>query len=121
MPNRSMNMTIGPRVLENYHFLRRIASTKSDNQRISYLRNATRDQLLSLVEVAHNILSPSFSITNRHRAKLIPHAPYIRQLARMRSEKRARVISQRGSGVAIASLLIPIIAEVGRMLLSRNG
>ena len=117
---RVQQVVIGPRVLENYHFLRRLAHTRSDNRRLLYLRNATRDQLLSLVEVAHNILSPRFSITQRHKNRLIPHAPYIRQLARVRSEQGARRISQRGSGAALATLLIPIIAEVGRFLLSSS-
>jgi len=117
---RRQMSTIGPRVLDNYDFLRCIAKSKSERKRLKYIKNATRDQLLSLVEVAANILSPNFSITKRHKDRLIPHANYIRRLSRVRSERGARILTQRGNGPIFASLLIPIISEIGRLLLTRN-
>jgi hypothetical protein len=114
MPRHSV--TIGPRILENYHFLRKIANCRSEKRLLNYLSEASADQLLALVEVASNILSPKFNITERHRKKLIPHSDYIRRLSRSRSEKTARHISQQGNGFVLSSLLIPILAEVARSL-----
>jgi hypothetical protein len=111
---------VGQRIFDNYKFLKKIAHCKSPNRRLQYLKNASRDELLSLVEVATNILSPRYNNLNRrHRSKLIPHADQIRRLSRIRSEKGARYFTQQtGNGIVLSSLLIPIIAEVGRALLS---
>ena len=111
---------IGPRILDNYKFLRKISKSKSEQRRLSLLRNANREQLLSLVEVAANILSSNFSLTNRQRQKLAPHASYLRSLARIRSERGAkRIVVQRGNGIALSALLIPVITEATRLLLSK--
>jgi hypothetical protein len=119
---RRQRVTIGPRILEHYKFLRQIAKSKVANKRIQYLKNATKDQLLALVEIASNILSPNFKLTKRNIDRLTPHAAYIRRLSRVRSERAARKLTQFGNGFALPALLIPIIAEVGRFILSnRNG
>jgi hypothetical protein len=118
---RGSMLTVGPRILENYQYLRKIAKCRSEDRLMHYLRTATRDQLLSLVEVASNILSPKFNLTEKHRNKLLPHCKFIRCLARTRSEKGTRrIINQQGSGFALAPLLIPILAEVARSLLQQQ-
>ena len=117
---RSQLKTIGPRVLENYNFLRKIAKSNSEQRRLSLLRKATKEQLLSLVEVAVNILSSNFSLTNRQKERLLPHAEYLRQLARVRTETGAKRIIQRGNGPIFSALLIPIIVEATRHLLTNN-
>ena len=116
---RSPLKVIGPRVLENYKFLRKIAKSRSEKRRLSLLQNATRDELLTLVEVASNILSTKFSLTNREKNKLAPHANYLRSLARARSEKRAKRIVQHGNGFILPALLLPIISEATRLILSK--
>jgi hypothetical protein len=113
--------TIGPKVLNNYIFLRKIAKSKSEKRRIGLLKNASKEQLLTLVEVASNILSSNFSLTKRQKEKLLPHAHYVRKLSRSRSEVGARRIVQRGNGAVLASLLIPIVAEAARFLLLKKG
>jgi hypothetical protein len=119
MPRREQVFEIGPRILDNYQYLRKLARTRLYIIRSQLLRNATRDELLSLVEIATHILSPIFNLTSWERRSLIPYAHYIRRLSRVRTEKGARRLIQKGKGVAfIPSLLIPIIAEVGRLLLS---
>jgi hypothetical protein len=112
-----------PRILDCYEFLKRIAKCRSDKKRLIYLRNANREELLSLVEIASNILSPNnFAISNHHKIKLTPHANFIRQLSRVRSESAARnIIQQRGNGFAFSALLIPLISEVGHLLLKKYG
>ena len=114
---RYQEKAIGSRVLENYRFLKKIAKSKSENKRFLLLRNATKDQLLCLVEVAANILSSNFSLNKRQKEKLTPHANYLRSLARVRSETGARRIVQKGSGAVFPALLIPIITEATRHLL----
>ena len=116
---RNKTQVIGPRVLENYSFLRKIAKSKSDRKRLSALRNANRDELLALVEVCSNILSSNFNLTTRQKKKIVPFANYIRKLARIRSESGARkIIVQTGAGIFLPSLLIPVIAEATRYLIS---
>ena len=112
--------TVGPRVLENYHFLRRIATSKSDGRRLALLQNATSDQLLSIVEVAANIMSSNFSLTRCQKNKLAGDAHFIRKLARTRSESGARKLVQRGNGFIFSSLLLPVLGEAARLLLTRN-
>ena len=111
---------IGSRVLENYDFLRKIAKSKSEKKRLSKLRNASKDELLSLVEVASNVLSSNFSLNNRQKERLVPHAEYIRKLARSRSEIGARKVVQTGNGAFLASLLIPVVTEAARLLLTNS-
>jgi hypothetical protein len=84
--------TIGPKVLNNYIFLRKIAKSKTEKRRIGLLKNASKEQLLTLVEVASNILSSNFLLTKQQKAKLLPHAHYVRKLSRTRSEFGARKI-----------------------------
>jgi hypothetical protein len=112
---------VGPRVLENYKFLHKIAKSKSNGRRLSLLKNASSDQLLSLVEVASNILNSNFALTKRQKSKILPHIDYIRKLARIRSETGARnFIVQRGGGFFLPSLLVPVITEAARLLISSS-
>jgi hypothetical protein len=112
--------TIGSRIFNNFSFLRKIAKTKSEKLRLKLLRNSTKDQLLSLVEVASNILSSNFFLNKTQKEKILPHAGYIRKLSRVRSEIGARKVIQKGNGAILASLLIPIISEAARILLSKS-
>ena len=105
---------IGPRIFENYIFLRQITATKSDEKRMKALKNANRDQLLALVEVCSNILASNFNLTKKQREKILPHASYVRKLARARSELSARKIIQKGNGIFLPSILVPILFEVAR-------
>ena len=119
MMSRNRAQVIGPMILENYSFLRKIAKSKSDNKRLNSLRNANSDELLALVEVCSNILSSNFNLTTRQKNKLVPFANYIRKLARIRSESGARkIIVQTGAGIFLPSLLIPVLAEATRYLIS---
>ena len=43
---------IGSRVFDNLNYLRKIAKTKSDKLRLDVLNNSTKEELLSLVEIA---------------------------------------------------------------------
>jgi hypothetical protein len=116
---------VGPLIYRNYEFLNTVARSRSAHRRKSLLAQASSGELLSIVEVAHNLLAldrksgkPHFNLTKHQRGKLIPSATIIRKIARSRSEHGARRHIQRGSGIGVlAPLLIPVLAEIARSLL----
>jgi superfamily I DNA/RNA helicase len=117
---KRMTQPIGPLILKNYAFLKKLAKTKSNKKRKSLLDSANRDQLLALVEISSNLLS-SFKLGKKQRNRLLPFAPTIRKLSRVRSERSARkLIQQTGTGVPLfAALLAPVIAEAASHLISK--
>jgi hypothetical protein len=124
MPNQ--HQVVGPRIVTNLKFLKRICRSTSERSRWNLLRKASSEELLALVEVCSNLLRPHcFHITPRQKTRLHPFAEIIRGLARKRTEKGARHYSiQRGSGPFFAAILAPIIAEASRQLitsLTNNG
>lgn len=121
-PNKD-RQPIGPLILKNYSFLKSICKSRSEEKRNKLLKEATREELLSLVEVCHNILTSNFQLTERQKRKLFPFADTVRRLSRARSEKRARQVIREhqtgGGGPAIfASLLAPILVEAAQHLIS---
>ena len=115
---RQSAQKVGPRILENYNFLRHISRTSSEKNRLKAVRGASRDEVLALVEVCSNILASNFRLTKKQREKIQPYANYARKLARARSELGARKIIQVGGGGFIPALLIPVLAEAARFIIS---
>lgn len=111
---------VGNRVIRNLAFLKKIAYMRSKKRILRQLDHATPDELLAIVEIASNILSSNFCISTRQRKNLYPYADYIRKLARIRSEKGARKIIQKGEGSFIPALLLPVVIEVARYYLNKN-
>lgn len=111
---------ISPYVLDNYDFLCAMARTRSAKKRRKLLKRATTTQLLSLVEIALNVVKGCFRITTRQKSRMIPFADLIRRMSRTRSERGARrlMLEQRGGGVLnpgfFAALLTPIILDLAR-------
>jgi hypothetical protein len=106
-------------IQNNSLFIRQLANCKSDQKRHRLLKNATTSQLLSLAEICLNVVAARFSLTPRQKRRLMPHADFIRQMARARTEKGARkLIVQKGSGSAgmFAALLTPILMEIARAI-----
>jgi hypothetical protein len=54
---------------------------------------------------------------------MLPYADYIRRLSRIRTERGAKQIVQKGSGFGaiFTSLLTPIILEIAKNLAKNNG
>jgi hypothetical protein len=108
---RKLRQTVGPLVLKNFNFLKKITKTRSNKKRKNYLDSATSDELLSLVEIASNILNSNFILTNKQKSKLTPYAELIRKLARRRSVKGTKkIVNQIGEGAP--ALLVPLLAPV---------
>lgn len=82
------------------------------------LHDATAEQLLAIVEIALNIIKNRFPLSNHQRERLMPYAAFVRKLARARRERSARKIVQSGGGAMLASLLAPVLLEIGRSLIN---
>ena len=108
--------SIGSNVCQNINFLKILARTRSIRRQKKLLRLASTNELLSIVEVALNIIKGRFNLTTRQKNRLVPFADFVRSLSRVKSEKGARKILQRGSGIPIAALITPVILEALRLL-----
>ena len=110
-----------PLIQSNYNFLHELSNTRSPERRKHLIYNASREQILALVEVALNLLRGRVPIHSYQKRRIGNQASAIRQLSRVRNEKSARKIllasEQRGAGpLAIAGLisrlLLPFITEL---------
>lgn len=110
-----------PLIIENSDFLKKLAKTKSRRKTHHLLKSASSQQLLSLVEIALNIVRSRFKLTTRQKKRLLPHASFVRHISRVRSERGARkLFYQKGNGLPIglfASLLTPVLIDLARSAL----
>ena len=109
----------GERVTRNYAFLRRLARTTSEKKRLHLLNEASEEEMLTLVEIAVNILKSRFFISKKQKDKLIPHSAAVRKLGSARTLNGPRQAVHIGNGAALAPLLTPVLAVAGR--LANNG
>jgi len=96
---------IGESVYSNLAFLNSLVKLKVRRKRRRLLRLATTSELLSIVEIAINIIKTRFNLTTRQRKRLVPYVEYIRRLARARSESGARKIVQKGGSLGLVALI----------------
>jgi hypothetical protein len=111
--------SIGPNICDNIGFLRTLSKTKSETRRRRLLKKATSSELLAIVEICLNIIKSRFRLTTRQKKRILPYAGIVRSISRIRSERGARKILQRGGGfpiAAAAAILTPIIIDVVRNL-----
>ena len=101
-------------VKDNFGFLKLLADCPSH----LLVRTATPQQIHSLVQVLHNVLSKFIPIPEENRRKLptcnerltylaSPDVPY---------KKKKRILVQEGDGV-VQDLLVPVITTLGLMML----
>lgn len=107
---------VGPCILRNYNFLKKLSSANSPKNQLSVLRKASPDELLSLVEVCFNIIILKYKLSKSQKKQLATHADYIFKLGKARSASRTQKIIQKGGAFPYASLLFPILLQVGRLL-----
>jgi hypothetical protein len=111
----------GKLVHRHIAFLRALRSTRSPKKLHRLISRAKRSELLALVEIALNVLSPRsiLQLHERQRLPLYPHAPQIRRIGRARSEEGARRALQKGGAIPglIPALLAPVLAEITKSLL----
>ena len=108
-----------PYIRENTAFFKKLASTKSDKRKNDLLNDATAEQILGLVEICANILKFNFILNTRQKRRLAQYADFYRSIARSRSEKTARKKLQKGSGIALGAILIPVLSVLAQHLLEK--
>lgn len=108
--------TIGPIVMRNLNFLKKLTSTRSCRQRNALIQNASRDNLLSLVDVCFNVLEANIPLSRQRKTALRKHAELIRSISECRSPKRARETLLKGGSFPFISLLAPLLIEAARRI-----
>lgn len=109
---------VGSSVLSNKEFLTNLCRTKSEKKRSRMIHEPTSEQLFAIAEIALNVLKGRLPLTNKQRERLIPYASFVRKLSRARSENSARQVVQVGGGPLLASLITPVLIEIGRALIN---
>lgn len=108
-------------IFDSSNFLQKLAKTRSVTKSRRLLKKATSQQLLALIEVALNIVRSRFKLTTRQKKRLLPYAPFVRNMSRLRSERGARkLFNQKGSGLPLglfASLLTPVLIDLARSMI----
>lgn len=97
-------------------FLRSLSRAVSSAKRSKLLTSATREELLTLVEIAFNILKGNFPLSNAQKKKMFPHAQPIRRLAAARTPRTALRIAKSGDADFFRALLKPIILHENGLL-----
>ena len=121
--NKEILIKINPLIEQNFQFLRTLARSRSEIKRKQILKKATSQELLSLVEIALNVVRSVFQLTTRQKKRLLPYANFVRRLSRLRSERGARkILVQQGSGLPylLPALLTPIIIQLAKVLEGKN-
>ena len=108
---------VGDCVTRNISFLRKLARTSSLKKKTELIKNATPDELSTLVEITFNVVNKAFHVTPSRRLMLEPYATPLRKLSKTRSVEKARKILQTGDGFPFASLLVPILLAAGQRIL----
>ena len=106
-------------IVDNLEFLKKISKVKSIPKRNRLLKEASSEEILSILETSINILKFRVNLNARQRNRLLKYADFIRKLARQRTEKSTRKILQTGEGAVLPALLIPIIAQVVSSLINK--
>ena len=108
-----------PYVRGNFEFLQKLSKTRSDKKKNSLLLNASAEQILAIVEISANILKFNFTLNKNQKRRLAKYADFYRSLARSRTEKGARRKLQEGSGLALGTLLIPVLTTLASHLIEK--
>jgi hypothetical protein len=115
-----MSTEIGPIVGENFNFIKSLAKTRSKRKRKRLLKQATTAELLSISEICLNLVRQRFLLTTRQKRRIFPYADFVRRMSRVRSERGAKQIVQKGNGLGLGlfpAILTPIILEIARSIL----
>lgn len=128
---------VGERIIRNFPWLFDLYKIKSPKKRWIMVKNATRDQLMAIIEICVNIHAKDFILTPAQERKLGAHMDRLAKIRRARKpesvlniiqtgegivenpnarRKRDKIkVLQRGSGL-LASAVVPVIMEVAGYL-----
>ena len=93
------------RVRRNNIFLRYLVSITSSGQRKSLLETASADQITALAEIAYNILSGVFELTNSELTSLQRYRSVLRKLASKHFRTDEKKTALLGQSIAVKHLL----------------
>lgn len=117
-------MDLGPLICNNAGFLKALAKSKSEQKRRRILRRASTAELLCIVEICLNIVkNRHLHLTTNQKTKILPYIDFVRQMSRIRTERGARRMVQKGNGYGVgiyAAIFGPIILEIAKSLLSNQ-
>lgn len=122
---------LGNRVINNFGFLYELYSCRTVRERWEMLQEASRDQLLALVEICSNVNRRNFRLTTRQFRRLKKHWLFLQSLGRVRKPHRAMHVLQKGEGVTrhgiplkdqrgtgfVPAVLLPILVEAAAEIL----
>lgn len=97
-PNGAVT-NIGPRIRQNFSFLYALYNNPSAKERWFMIQNATREQLLSIVDICSNLRYANFTFSAKEKKKLERYKNYIQRIKRSKSENSVKKIIQEGEGV----------------------
>lgn len=112
-----MNYTPSSLIKKNTKFLLNLAENRCSLTLCKKtIKEATSEQLLSIVEICLNILRSRFPINKSQKKLLQKKANLVRKISRLRSEKSAKQVFQKGEGIPavaalVASFLVPILSD----------
>lgn len=110
--------TVGRRIFRNYNFLKLLVLANKQ-KRLNILKNASPDQLYSIIETAANLVKyKKFCLNRTDKKRIKPYEKLMLKLADMNSPSQVVLrFQQSGKGFWMA-LLIPVLAEITRTILS---
>lgn len=83
------------------------------------IRQASREELLSIIEIATNVVKyKTFNFNKRETKKLAPYEKLLRQLTEVSSPAEAQNLLQKGGAALLPALLVPVLVEIARSLFS---
>jgi hypothetical protein len=93
-------------------FLMRLARARSKHVRLVLLTNATKEQLLQVVEICNNILNNKVFLSGKQIKKLVPHQDFMKKLAATKTIEYARKLLIDYSGPWLESLFTPFLNAI---------
>lgn len=119
---------VGNRVVRNFDFLYELVTCDTVQERWEMIQNASRDQLLAIVEICSNIQRKNFKLTSKQYRRLKRHWDFVNTLGRVRKPRRALKVIQKGEGLTpfrrrfalkgqrgtgfLPAVLIPVLVEL---------
>ena len=113
---------VGSRFLKHQNFLKNVALGQTMAERRQILNSATPAQIQAIVDTAHNvcILKKFKPRKKKDKEKLKKYSKHLKEIARAEPQD-AKLLIQNGRGAAaVASILVPLLFELGRALYKRK-
>lgn len=101
MPRAANEGVVGRRTVRNFDFLYALSRCKEPKEKWQILRSANRNQLLSIVDIASNILCENFKLTKKEGKRLEQYVEFLQKLARAKTEKSVRKLVLKGEGIRL--------------------